>query len=95
MKHQLSKFLFVTVLVCSVTEIREGYEYQVLFRVNGSEYRILVTLTSDFPAEKPILKVTPLIAHPWVSPEGEITSAPGLLNVSQRYKTICKNYVCT
>lgn len=59
----------------------EGYEYQVRFRAGDTDFCLTVTLTSDFPNEKPILKINPIVAHHWVSADGEITGAPGLLNV--------------
>lgn len=65
----------------SVTEITEDFEYQVTFKAGGKEFNIYVTLTKDFPNEKPILKVSPAIIHPWINADGEITAAPGLLNV--------------
>lgn len=65
----------------SVTEVAEGYEYQVHFRAGENDFYLTVTLTSDFPNEKPILKIVPTVVHHWVSTDGEITGAPGLLNV--------------
>lgn len=59
----------------------EGYEYQVRFRAGGNDFCISVNLTGDFPNEKPILKICPVIRHQWVNVDGEITGAPGLLNV--------------
>ncbi|KAF5298331.1 hypothetical protein FQR65_LT01109 [Abscondita terminalis] len=64
----------------NVTEIQEGSEYRVLFNAAGQEFCLRVLLTQDFPNDKPILHLTPVIAHPWVNSEGDIISAPGLLN---------------
>ncbi|KRT85720.1 hypothetical protein AMK59_1147 [Oryctes borbonicus] len=64
----------------NVTEIKEGSEYQVQFCAGGHNLTVIVNLTKDFPNEKPIIKVSPLIIHPWVNNEGEVISAPGLLN---------------
>lgn len=51
------------------------------FRAGNNDFFLNVTLTSDFPNERPILKISPVVAHHWVSGDGEITGAPGLLNV--------------
>ncbi|GJQ70224.1 putative modifier of rudimentary (Mod(r)) protein [Trypoxylus dichotomus] len=64
----------------NVTEITEGSEYQVQFCAGGHNLILIVNLTKDFPNEKPIIKISPLIIHPWVNNEGEVISAPGLLN---------------
>ncbi|KAK4880494.1 hypothetical protein RN001_008640 [Aquatica leii] len=64
----------------NVTEIQEGSEYQVLFNSGGHEFCLRVLLTQEFPNDKPILHISPAVAHPWVNSEGDITSAPGLLN---------------
>lgn len=60
----------------------EGYEYQVHFKAGANDFSLTVTLTSEFPNEKPILKISPVVVHQWVGTDGEITGAPGLLNVS-------------
>lgn len=65
----------------SVTEVAEGYEYQVHFRAGCKDFSLTVTLKGDFPNDKPTLKISPVVIHPWVSSDGEITGAPGLLNV--------------
>lgn len=43
----------------------------------------MVILCPKFPLEKPVLKIFPSVQHPWINENGEITSAPGLLNVSE------------
>lgn len=43
---------------------------------------ILVQLGADFPLEKPVLSVSPIVGHSWVDHCGRITAAPGLVNVS-------------
>lgn len=74
-------------LFFSVTVVAEGYEYQVHFRAGGNDFSITVTLKSDFPNEKPLLKINPVIVHHWVGSDGAITGAPGLLNVGY-FKTL-------
>jgi hypothetical protein len=68
--------------VCSVTEIQEDVEYRVEFSAGGHGMAIQVSLPPEFPLEKPVLKVSPQIDHPWVNEQCEIISAPGLMNVS-------------
>jgi hypothetical protein len=65
-----------------VTEIQEDVEYRVEFIAGGHVMAIQVSLSPEFPLEKPVLKVSPQIDHPWVNEQCEIISAPGLLNVS-------------
>lgn len=64
----------------NVTELQEGSEYQVLFKASNNEFCLRVLLTPEFPNDKPILQITPTVVHPWVNTDGDITSAPGLLN---------------
>lgn len=64
----------------NVIEITEGSEYQIQFHSGGNNLTLIVNLTKDFPNENPIIKISPLIIHPWVNNEGEVISAPGLLN---------------
>ncbi|XP_043475532.1 vacuolar protein sorting-associated protein 37A [Leptopilina heterotoma] len=62
-----------------VLELREDVEYQVQFDAGDRRMAILVSLSPEFPLEKPVLRVTPPITHPWCNEHSEITSAPGLL----------------
>lgn len=66
----------------SVTEIQEDVEYRVEFSAGGHGMTIQVSLPPEFPLEKPVLKVSPQIDHPWVNEQCKVVSAPGLLNVS-------------
>ena len=43
---------------------------------------IMVSLSPEFPLEKPVLRVIPPIIHQWCNEHSEIISAPGLLNVN-------------
>ncbi|XP_033223373.1 vacuolar protein sorting-associated protein 37A [Belonocnema kinseyi] len=63
-----------------VLELREDVEYQVQFDAGDRRMAILVSLSPEFPLEKPVLRVSPAITHPWCNEHSEITSAPGLLN---------------
>lgn len=65
-----------------MSEITEDAEYRVDFNSGGKKLSLLVVLAPNFPLEKPILKIIPLVQHSWVNEKGEITGAPGLLNVS-------------
>lgn len=68
--------------IYSVSEITEDLEYKVTFKSGGHEFDLIVTLSKDFPNDKPNLRISPIVIHPWVDVNGEITSAPGLLNVN-------------
>lgn len=65
----------------SVAERTEGEEYEILFTSGSNNLCLKVFLSTDFPKEKPTLKVVPAVMHPWINADGEVTSAPGLLNV--------------
>ncbi|XP_076236669.1 vacuolar protein sorting 37A [Calliopsis andreniformis] len=64
----------------NVIELREDVEYQVQFNAGERRMAIMVSLSPEFPLEKPVLRVSPPISHPWCNEHSEITSAPGLLN---------------
>lgn len=63
-------------------EVIEGTEYCIAFESGKNELALQILLSNDFPNEKPKLKISPVVIHPWVNGEGEVVSAPGLLNVS-------------
>lgn len=65
-----------------MTEIIEGDEYEVAFQSGSNSLVLKVILSPEFPKNKPVLKIVPNVIHPWVSSDGDVTSAPGLLNVS-------------
>ncbi|XP_031828896.1 vacuolar protein sorting 37A [Nomia melanderi] len=64
----------------NVVELREDVEYQVQFNAGERRMAIMVSLSPEFPLEKPVLRVSPPVNHPWCNEYSEITSAPGLLN---------------
>lgn len=64
----------------NVLELREDVEYQVQFNAGERRMAIMVSLSPEFPLEKPVLRVSPPVNHPWCNEHSEITSAPGLLN---------------
>ncbi|KAL1514143.1 hypothetical protein ABEB36_003450 [Hypothenemus hampei] len=64
----------------NVTEINEDCEYEVAFQSGNNNLVLGVTLSNDFPEEKPVLSIKPLISHPWANENGLIVAAPGLLN---------------
>lgn len=65
----------------SVVEICEGHEYQIKFQSGRNELTLRVSLSNEFPNEKPLLTIFPAIVHHWVNADSEVVSAPGLLNV--------------
>ncbi|XP_024875346.1 vacuolar protein sorting-associated protein 37A-like, partial [Temnothorax curvispinosus] len=71
----------------NVIELRENVDYQVEFQAGDRRMAIMVSLSPNFPLEKPVLRVSPPISHPWCNEHSEITSAPGLLNVSRKICT--------
>lgn len=78
----------------SVTEINEGEEYEVSFESGGNNLILRVMLSPDFPQDKPMLKIVPTVIHPWISADGDVTSAPGLLNVNYKSLYLLKLTFC-
>ncbi|KAG5883154.1 hypothetical protein JTB14_033405 [Gonioctena quinquepunctata] len=76
-KHQINT---LKIFNDNVTEINEGEEYEVSFSSGGNTLCLKITLSKEFPKEKPLLKIVPTIVHHWITSDGEIKSAPGLLN---------------
>lgn len=68
----------------SVTEIKANEEYTIGFMSDNRQMLLDVTLSVNFPNEKPKIVITPRIQHEWIPDpaSGEIQSAPGLLNVT-------------
>lgn len=64
----------------NVIEVKEGSEYSITFQSNKNDLTLQILLSNEFPNEKPTLKISPCVMHPWVNTEAEILSAPGLLN---------------
>lgn len=75
--------LVFSVICFSVFEIKEDCEYKIDFFSGSNNLSLMVILCQKFPLEKPVLKIVPNVQHPWINENGEITSAPGLLNVSE------------
>lgn len=68
----------------NVSEVTNNTEYRVDFSSGPNKFSLYVVLSPNFPLDKPILKISPSIDHPWVNSRGdEIISAPGLLNFSR------------
>uniref|UniRef100_A0A1B6C8J3 VPS37 C-terminal domain-containing protein n=2 Tax=Clastoptera arizonana TaxID=38151 RepID=A0A1B6C8J3_9HEMI len=67
----------------NVSEITEDSEYKVEFESGTNQLSLIIILKPEFPMEKPILKVVPLIKHHWIGEGGDITGAPGLLNFTE------------
>ncbi|KAJ8927478.1 hypothetical protein NQ314_020075 [Rhamnusium bicolor] len=76
-KHQINT---LKIFNDNVAELSEGEEYEICFNSGGNNLYLNVSLSQEFPNEKPMLKVVPAIIHHWVNSDGQITSAPGLLN---------------
>ncbi|XP_071951498.1 vacuolar protein sorting-associated protein 37A-like [Antedon mediterranea] len=51
----------------NVAEIKRDEEYRVSFTVSGHTVALNITLPPKFPEDKPIVKVSPPLRHPWVS----------------------------
>lgn len=68
-------------LFWSVQEIVIDSEYEIPFQSGINKLTIKISLGHEFPKEKPILAINPLIYHPWINEKGFVIAAPGLVNV--------------
>ncbi|KZS20745.1 Vacuolar protein sorting-associated protein 37A [Daphnia magna] len=69
------------VFIKDVREIHAG-EYHVFFCSGNRELTLKIQLPSDFPTQKPLIWINPVIQHNWVTDNGRIMS-PGLVNYSE------------
>lgn len=69
-------------LIDSVREIHPG-EYHVQFHSGNRELTLKIQLPSDFPAQKPLIWISPAIQHNWITDNGRVLS-PGLINYSEQ-----------
>jgi len=66
----------------NVLEIVKDTQYEVKFPCGVHTISMLITLGPDFPIKGPLLKITPVLEHPWISSTGQIIHAPGLVHYS-------------
>lgn len=69
-------------VIDSVREIHPG-EYHVQFHSGNRELTLKIQLPSDFPAQKPLIWISPPIQHNWITENGRVLS-PGLINYSEQ-----------
>ncbi|XP_057373874.1 vacuolar protein sorting-associated protein 37A-like [Daphnia carinata] len=69
------------IFINDVREIHAG-EYHVFFRSGNRELTLKIQLPSDFPTQKPLIWINPVIQHNWITDNGRIMS-PGLVNYSE------------
>ncbi|GBP42891.1 Vacuolar protein sorting-associated protein 37A [Eumeta japonica] len=64
-----------------VIETKENLEYRVEFRAAGKNMSLDIKLSPEFPNEKPVIFINPVVPHPWVAENSnQVVGAPGLLN---------------
>lgn len=63
-----------------MTEVKENAEYKIDFFAGEVPMCLYISLPSEFPKEKPYLRIHPPVKHAWASNSTEIDKAPGLLN---------------
>ncbi|KAK2170577.1 hypothetical protein LSH36_2g16050 [Paralvinella palmiformis] len=68
-------------LSVSVSEIQRDVEYRVNTVVNGSTISLLISLPPNFPQDKPLVKVSPRVAHSWINDQMIVVGSHGLNNV--------------
>ncbi|XP_038057902.1 vacuolar protein sorting-associated protein 37A-like [Patiria miniata] len=66
----------------NVVELKRDVEYRVTFSVGAGATNIAlhITLPPQFPQEKPLVKVSPPLRHPWISNTLTVIGCPGLNN---------------
>lgn len=62
----------------NITEVQRDVEYRVTFNVGNSTVFLNVTLPPQFPNERPIVKVSPPLRHPWVNEQMVVVGCPGI-----------------
>jgi len=65
----------------NVTEVLAGKEYSIRVDASNLNLTITIRLPEKFPAEKPLLEISPAVLHPWIDSVGKVDS-PGLRNFS-------------
>lgn len=64
----------------NVSEIQRDVEYRVNTVIGGTTISLVISLPPRFPQEKPLVKVTPRVSHPWVNDQMIVVGSPGLNN---------------
>ncbi|XP_022798149.1 vacuolar protein sorting-associated protein 37A-like isoform X3 [Stylophora pistillata] len=62
----------------SITEVQRDVEYRVTFSVGTSTVFLNITLPPQFPNERPVVKVSPPLRHPWVNDQMIVVGCPGI-----------------
>ncbi|PIK57774.1 putative vacuolar protein sorting-associated protein 37A [Apostichopus japonicus] len=62
----------------NVVEIKVQAEYRISITQQGHNIAIHIILPPQFPQEKPVVRVSPPVRHPWVSPTMEVIGCPRL-----------------
>ncbi|KAL9964057.1 hypothetical protein ACROYT_G027633 [Oculina patagonica] len=62
----------------NITEVQRDVEYRVTFNVGNSTVFLNITLPPQFPNERPIVKVSPPLLHPWVNDQMVVVGCPGI-----------------
>lgn len=62
----------------NITEVQRDVEYRVTFNVGTSTVFLNITLPPQFPNERPVVKVSPPLHHPWVNDQMMVVGCPGI-----------------
>lgn len=57
--------------------------FSVAFEVAGAEYQLSVFLSGGYPEERPLLRLSPAMSHPWLDPNQVVVGAPGIVNYTK------------
>ncbi|ELU07709.1 hypothetical protein CAPTEDRAFT_190912 [Capitella teleta] len=69
----------------NVTEIQRDVEYRVNTSVKGVTISLFVTLPPQFPQDKPVVKVSPPLTHPWVNNQMQVVDCYELNAFNMHY----------
>lgn len=64
----------------SLIELKRDVEYRLTLNSGGNNVALIIALPPHFPQDKPIVKVSPALSHPWVSKSLMVTGCPSLNN---------------
>ncbi|KAI0234874.1 Vacuolar protein sorting-associated protein 37A [Lamellibrachia satsuma] len=64
----------------NVSEIQRDVEYLVKCTIHATTISLHIALPAEFPQEKPLVRVSPPLTHPWVNEQMLVTGCPGINN---------------
>ncbi|XP_072041009.1 vacuolar protein sorting-associated protein 37A-like [Amphiura filiformis] len=64
----------------SIVELKRDEQYRLTLSAGGNNIALIISLPPQFPQDKPLVKVSPALNHPWVSKSLQVTGCASLNN---------------